>query len=290
VPPERHQISGQLIFRGGGQAEGLAGDRRSAIDSARQPLPAVIGAISECESHPDAHALERNGSRSNASRSLCRSRLRLAQPYRITPRVKLLKIPPKKFDFLTFEELSRLTEAVKSEPERWALVLLGADAGLRQGEMIALEWGDVDLVTGTLTVRRSSWRGIVGTPKSGRERKIPLTARLKAALKAHRHLRSELVFCHSDGKPFTQSAIDAALRFGSKRAGLRIIGSHVLRHTFCSHLAMRGAAPKTIQELVGHSTLSMTLRYMHLAPSELCEAIGLLNFVQPVGNAEAATG
>ncbi|MEO7035277.1 MAG: tyrosine-type recombinase/integrase [Polyangiaceae bacterium] len=96
--------------------------------------------------------------------------------------------------------------------------------------------------------------------------------------------------CHADGKPFTQSAIEAALRFGCKRAGLRGIGSHVLRHTFCSHLAMRGAAPKAIQELVGHSTLSMTLRYMHLAPSALCEAIGLLNFGQPVGNAEAATG
>jgi integrase len=148
-------------------------------------------------------------------------------------------IPQQKFDFLTFEELSRLTEAVKIDPERWALVLLGADAGLRQGEIIALEWGDVDLVAGTLTVRRSSWKGIVDTPKSGRERKVPLTARLKAALKAHRHLKSELVFCHSDGKPFTQSAIEAALRFGCKRAGLRSIGSHVLRHTFCSHLAMR---------------------------------------------------
>ncbi len=68
-------------------------------------------------------------------------------------------------------------------------------------------------------------------------------------------------------------------------AGLRTIGSHVLRHTFCSHLAMRGAAPKAIQELVGHSTLTMTLRYMHLAPSALTEAIGLLNFGQPVGSA-----
>ncbi|MET0792627.1 MAG: hypothetical protein ABW061_13995 [Polyangiaceae bacterium] len=48
---------------------------------------------------------------------------------------------------------------------------------------------------------------------------------------------------------------------------------------------MRGAAPKAIQELVGHSTLSMTLRYMHLAPSALCEAIDLLNFGQPVGSA-----
>jgi hypothetical protein len=53
---------------------------------------------------------------------------------------------------------------------------------------------------------------------------------------------------------------------------------------------MRGAAPKAIQELVGHATLSMTLRYMHLAPSALYEAIGLLDLGQPVGNAEAATG
>ena len=89
----------------------------------------------------------------------------------------------------------------------------------------------------------------------------------------------------------TQSAIEAALRFACKRSGLRPIGSHVLRHTFCSHLAMRGAAPKAIQELAGHSTLSMTLRYMHLAPSALREAIGLLDdFGQPAGNAEAATG
>jgi site-specific recombinase XerD len=64
------------------------------------------------------------------------------------------------------------------------------------------------------------------------------------------------------------------------------IGSHVLRHTFCSHLAMRGAPPKAIQELAGHSTLSMTLRYMHLAPSALREAIALLNFGQPVGSDE----
>jgi site-specific recombinase XerD len=67
---------------------------------------------------------------------------------------------------------------------------------------------------------------------------------------------------------------------------INVITSHVLRHTFCSHLAMRGAAPKAIQELVGHSTLTMTLRYMHLAPSALCEAIDMLTFGQPVGTTE----
>lgn len=177
----------------------------------------------------------------------CRKMLRYAHDIEIlgvVPRVKLLKLPPQKFDFLTFEELGRLLDAVKDDPERMALLLLGSEAGLRQGEMIALEWGDLDLVTGTMTVQRSSWRGQIGTPKSGRERKVPLTTRLRAALKVHRRLRSDLVFCHADGRPFTQSAIEAALRFACKRSGLRPIGSHVLRHTFCSHLAMRGAAPK----------------------------------------------
>jgi site-specific recombinase XerD len=84
--------------------------------------------------------------------------------------------------------------------------------------------------------------------------------------------------------------IEAALRFACRQVGLRRIGSHVLRHTFCSHLAMRGAAPKAIQELVGHSTLSMTLRYMHLAPSALREAVALLDLGQQTGNAESATG
>lgn len=206
----------------------------------------------------------------------------------LVPRIKLLKVPPQRFDFLTFEELSRLLEAMDGDRERRALLLAAGEAGLRQGEIIALEWGDVDLVARVLTVRRSSWRGFVGTPKSGRDRKIPLTARLASALRASRHLRSDLVFCQQDGSPLTRSAVEAALRYACKRAGLRAIGSHVLRHTFCSHLAMRGAAPKAIQELAGHSTLSMTLRYMHLAPSALREAIGLLDFGQPVGSAESA--
>jgi len=168
------------------------------------------------------------------------------------------------------------------------MTLVGAEAGLRQGEMVALSWKDIDLVAGMLTVRKSSWRGVVGTPKSGKDRKVPLTARLTSALKAHRHLRGELVFCHQDGRPFTQSAIEAALRYACRRAGLRQIGSHVLRHTFCSHLAMRGAAPNAIQELAGHSTLAMTMRYMHLAPIALRQAIDLLNFGHPMGNADQA--
>jgi site-specific recombinase XerD len=68
------------------------------------------------------------------------------------------------------------------------------------------------------------------------------------------------------------------------------MGWHVLWHSFCSHLAMKGAPPKAIQELAGHTTLAMTMRYMHLAPSAPREAIGLLDRKawQPGGNDEAS--
>ncbi len=69
-------------------------------------------------------------------------------------------------------------------------------------------------------------------------------------------------------------------------AGLRATGAlHVLRHTFCAHLAKRGAPAKAIQELAGHANLSTTLRYMHLSPSARSSAIGLLN-ARPVEGAD----
>ena len=68
-----------------------------------------------------------------------------------------------------------------------------------------------------------------------------------------------------------------ALPRACRRARLRKIGWHALRHTFCSHLAMRGATAKAIQELAGHTDLSITLRYMHLAPAHLTDAVQLLD-------------
>ena len=63
----------------------------------------------------------------------------------------------------------------------------------------------------------------------------------------------------------------------SRRAKLSQDGVHILRHTFCTHLAMRGAPPRAIQELAGHRELGMTQRYMHLSPAALDSAIRLLD-------------
>ena len=74
----------------------------------------------------------------------------------------------------------------------------------------------------------------------------------------------------------TQKVMQCLVRRAAKRALLKNEGVHVLRHTFCSHLAMKGAPARAIQELAGHKDLSTTQRYMHLSPAATVNAIRLL--------------
>ncbi len=148
----------------------------------------------------------------------------------------------------------------------YLIVLLGGEAGLRCGEMMALEWSDVDLGKRQLCVQRSDWKGHVTATKGGRLRYVPLTVRLATALREHRHLRGARVLCQRDGSPLTQKIVQDHVRRAARRAQLAKSGVHRLRHTFCSHLAMRGAPARAIQELAGHQDLTTTQRYMHLSP------------------------
>ena len=85
------------------------------------------------------------------------------------------------------------------------------------------------------------------------------------------------VLCQDDGQPLTRQMVQYRVLRASRRAKLSQDGVHILRHTFCSHLAMRGAPPRAIQELAGHRELGMTQRYMHLSPAALDSAIRLLD-------------
>ena len=91
-------------------------------------------------------------------------------------------------------EYEALVEAAeRCGPEVLVAVLLGGDAGLRMGEMIALESSDLDFRRRLLNVSRSDWHGEVTSPKGGRSRQVPMTEKLAAALSAHRHLRGPKV-------------------------------------------------------------------------------------------------
>ena len=196
--------------------------------------------------------------------------------------IKLLPVPKGSTAFHDFDEYERLVEAARIlDPRTHLIMLLGGEAGLRCGEMMALEWSDVDLVNRQVCVRRSDWNGHVTTPKGGRLRHVPLTRRLAAALSEHRHLRSARVLCQDGAEPMTRQIVQTRAKRAARKAGLSNVGVHILRHTFCSHLAMRGAPARAIQELAGHKDLSMTQRYMHLSPAALDAAIRLLE--QPNG-------
>ena len=190
--------------------------------------------------------------------------------------VKLLPIVRPAASFHDFGDYERLIRAARAIGWRTHLiVLLGGEAGLRCGEMVALKGRDVDLAKRQLCVRQSDWKGQLTAPKNGRIRYVPLTGRLAEALNQYRHLRSSRVLCKDDGRPLTRQSAWGRVRRAARRAKVPT-GVHILRHTFCSHLAMRGAPGKAIQELAGHQELSMTQRYMHLSPAALGAAIRLL--------------
>jgi len=193
----------------------------------------------------------------------------------VVPEIEWLKAPKPEFDFLAFEEADRL---LAGADEEWAcMIRVAMRTGLRQGELLALRWEDVDLIAGVLHVRRNVVRGHIGTPKSGKGREVALGDEVLTGLRRQRHLRSELVFCAADGRMLKKNECKHPLWRACKRAGLRRIGWHVLRHTFASHLAMLGVPLKAIQELLGHATIEMTMRYAHLSPHVARDAVKLLD-------------
>jgi integrase len=191
------------------------------------------------------------------------------------PDVEWLKREHTDFDFLDFDEAERLLKAAHGE---WRTMILTAlRTGMRHGELIGLRWEDVDLVAGRIVVRQNVVNGKIGTPKSGKPREIPLGIEVRTALKEHRHLRGPLVFCSMSGGLLGVVDTRLPLWRACKKAGLRQIGWHALRHTFASHLVMRGASIKAVQELLGHSSIQMTMRYAHLAPEVVNETVRLLD-------------
>lgn len=205
---------------------------------------------------------------------------------RVPCSIRLLPVPKPETRFYEVDDFEKLIEAAAEiDAETHLIVLLGGQAGLRCGEMIALEWMDVDFAKPQLSVRQSDWNGQVSTPKSGKARWVPMTTKLAGALKRHRHLRGPRVLSLPDGSAWTRQLVQYRMKRAARRAGLPNFGVHALRHTFCSHLSMLGAPVNSIRELAGHGELSVTQRYMHLSPSALDAAIRLLDGRGDIGAA-----
>jgi site-specific recombinase XerD len=191
------------------------------------------------------------------------------------PRFVWLKVEEQPFDFLAFDEADKLIAAAGEEKPWAAMIAFTLNTGLRLGELRALRLEDVDRAQRQVTVSRSAWKAEVAGTKGKRVRVVPLNDAAMAAL-AGIEGRRGFVFA-DDAKMLTKEQCKWPLWRASDKADLgRRIGWHVLRHSFASHLVMRGVSLKAVQELLGHTTLAMTMRYAHLAPNYLRGAVDAL--------------
>jgi len=223
--------------------------------------------------------------------SKCLRTAREDEVIEVVPHIRWLKLDPPAFDFLTPLESHQLLQDT-AEPLWSELARLAVRTGMRRGELMALDWSAVDLRNARLTVCRSLVEGVIQTPKGYKIRHLPLTTDVVEML-SRRERRQGFVFTRADGSPLGKSVMTGGILRICRRTGLRPIGWHVLRHTYASQLAMEGVPLLIISRLMGHSTIKMTERYAHLAPSPLAEAVPLLlraearaiaSFGQPVGS------
>jgi integrase len=201
--------------------------------------------------------------------------------------VKLAERPRKaagaEVRFLSMDELEALLRSVAGDDlgrvER-ALYLAAATTGMRQGELIALRWRDVDWTAKRIRVRRNYVRGEYGTPKSKRSsRAVPLIDRLAGELDRLSRTTGfdgddELVFAHpATGHPLDRSKLLKRFKAAMRRAGIghRLgdggITFHSLRHCFGTAMAAQGVPMRTLQELMGHRDFATTLIYADYSPS-----------------------
>jgi integrase len=170
--------------------------------------------------------------------------------------------PVRKVKF--FRELNIGTRVVSPEEEERLirnaapfiqdLVLFALNTGLRVGEIFTLLWTSVDLEKNILNVF---------APKTGKTRTVPINAEARKVLDAWALGRkNEFVFYnHGTGKPYVD--LKAGFALACRKAGISGVTWHTLRHTFASRLLDRGADIVTVQQLLGHSTVTVTMRYTH---------------------------
>lgn len=189
------------------------------------------------------------------------------------PKIKRMKVAPQRYDFLTENESRQLlNDSVGTLRE---MILVALKTGVRLGELLAIEWCDINLQEKLLTVRQAIVYGRLGSTKSNKIRQIPLTDEVCEMLTA-RACSSGFIFTDNKNKPLKAYCCLRRLHKACKNAGVRKVGWHTLRHTFASHLAINNAPMKAIQELLGHSSIVTTMRYSHVNHATLQNAVKTL--------------
>jgi len=176
----------------------------------------------------------------------------------------------KKRRFLTDTECERLLVTCGSEWYPIFFTLLYT--GMRKGELVNLEWTDLDFAQQIIKIQRKTF----WIPKAG-EREIPMSSEVASVLKGVPK-RSDFVFTDKNGEPYDQNRLRLQLIRLAKKGGImNLTQVHALRHTFASRLLMRGVDLPSVQKLMGHTKIETTMIYSHQTPEHLRSAIEKLS-------------
>ena len=245
------------------------------------PLSTITtGRISEYRVHRMTMISERTGRQLgpgsvNLELSMLRGLLNLAADewgyLDRAPRVRMNPQPEGRLRYLSDDEATRLLAECRRagehanptwrSPELYTIVVVALNTGMRLAEVLGLEWQRVDFARGVIWLEKT---------KTDRRREISLSRDAYNVLAARRAAQRV-------GRVFTTRSIRTAFHGACERAGVKDFHFHDLRHTFASWLTMAGRPLKEVQELLGHSSITMTERYAHLAPERLRDAIAVFD-------------
>jgi integrase len=188
------------------------------------------------------------------------------------------------YDFYSREEIDALVRNAAGEQDT-AIYVTAAMTGLRRGELVALRWGDIDFPGQAIRVRANYSFGQLVTPKSGKIRTVPMVPEVAQALarlgqREHFTGDQDPVFTAAGGGHLDASALRRRYQAAAKRAGLRELPFHSLRHYFGS-MAVNRASLVQVQAWMGHSHIQTTARYLH-AKSHADDATLLAGAFAPV--------
>jgi len=178
--------------------------------------------------------------------------------------VKLFRVDDRRVRYLKKEEIAKLAESCSDYLR--PIVIFALNTGMRKGEILNLKWTDIDLSNRVISLVQTKNREI---------REIPINDTvLEILIRLRKNSKVSYVFCKKDGNPYKD--IRGGFQSALRKAGIKDFRFHDLRHTFASHLVMASVDLKTVQELLGHKTFQMTLRYSHLSRDHKRRAINTL--------------
>lgn len=193
--------------------------------------------------------------------------------------VKLLKEPPGRLRYLSADEIEALVGQCPKHIR--PIVIMALNTGMRKSEILNLRWKEIDLTNRRITVVNS---------KNNESRVIPMNNTLyQELLSLSASSEGEFVFSSRRDCPFID--IKKGFAVAMKKAKIKEFRFHDLRHTFGSHLVMQGVDLKTVQQLLGHKEIRMTMRYSHLSPEHVQKAVEKLDKAwTPYGHQEQLKG